>query len=492
LSSIEAAATQILIATYAAVLAVLTVYGLHRYWIVFLYWRHHKRPRSTRARPPLPADFRPVVTVQLPVYNERYVVERLIETVCALEYPRENLEIQVLDDSTDDTVAIASAMVERMRALGFDIHHLRRGTRAGYKAGALAWGLTRARGEFVAIFDADFMPPPGFLTATLPHFIDPRVGMVQTRWGHINAGYSMLTRLQALFLDGHFLLEHTARYKSGAFFNFNGTAGIWRARAITSAGGWSARTLTEDLDLSYRAQLAGWKFVYDPDFVCPAELPVDIHAFQTQQSRWTKGALQVARHILKDLWKARLPLHTKLEATVHLTGNLGYLLTIVVAVLLLPSLFLRDNISINLGLIEICIFLATSLSISFFYAFSQRELYPDWRWRMRDLPALLSFGIGMCASNARAVLDGIFGHESEFIRTPKYDIRSGGDSWVRKVYARGNRRNWRLHAAFCLYSLATLATAAFESHWAAVPFILLFVFGFGYVTGLSFLHAADR
>lgn len=467
-------------------------YGLHRYWIVFLYWRHHKKPVLASNRLSPPSTYHPVVTVQLPIFNERYVVERLIDSVCALDHPSERLEIQVLDDSTDDTVEIAARKVEAMRARGFDIQHLRRGTRDGFKAGALSWGLARSRGEFVAIFDADFMPPPGFLAATLPHFLDEKVGMVQTRWGHLNANYSLLTRLQALFLDGHFLLEHTARFKSGAFFNFNGTAGIWRRQAIETAGGWSARTLTEDLDLSYRAQLAGWKFVYDPDFVCPAELPVDIHAFQSQQSRWTKGALQVARHLLKDLWRAQLPFHTKLEATIHLTGNLGYLLTIVVAVLLLPSLYLRDAIPFDLGMIEMGIFIATSLSISFFYAVSQKELYPDWRRRMRDLPALLSFGIGMCASNARAVWDGVLGRGSEFVRTPKYDIRTAGDPWISKTYAGGRKGKWRGPASLLAYSLITLAAAASESQWAAVPFILLFVFGFGYVTSLSLLHAADR
>ncbi|MCB4756790.1 MAG: glycosyltransferase, partial [Elusimicrobia bacterium] len=268
---------------------------------------------------------------------------RLIDSICALDYPKEKLEIQVLDDSTDKTVQIVERKVAEKRSMGFNIQQLRRGTRSDFKAGALAWGLNIAKGEFIGIFDADFMPPSQFLKATLPYFSDSKVGMVQTRWGHVNPDYSLLTRLQALFLDGHFLLEHTARYKSGAFFNFNGTAGIWRKATIETSGGWSARALTEDLDLSYRAQLQGWKFVYVPEFVCPAELPVDINAFRTQQRRWTKGAIQVARYLLKDLWRARLPLHTKVEATAHLTANIGYLMVLVVGLLILPSLLFRSQ-----------------------------------------------------------------------------------------------------------------------------------------------------
>jgi cellulose synthase/poly-beta-1,6-N-acetylglucosamine synthase-like glycosyltransferase len=355
----------LVIFTYVFVLAILTFYGLHRYWIVYLYWKHHKWTQK-KPTPPFSSIEIPFVTIQLPLYNEMYVAERLLNQVCELDYPKDKLEIQVLDDSTDRTSDILESLIEKKKSLGFQISHLRRASRAGFKAGALAHGLAQSKGEFVAIFDADFMPPTGFLKATIPYFQDPTVGMVQTRWGHINADYSLLTRLQAVFLDGHFLLEHTARYKSGALFNFNGTAGIWRKSAIESAGGWSPRTLTEDLDLSYRAQLKGWKFVYDPDFVCPAELPVDIHAFLSQQKRWTKGALQVAKYILSDVWRSTLSFHAKIEATVHLTGNLGYLLTILVAVLLLPALYVRQSLSWNLGGLELFVFIATTISITFF------------------------------------------------------------------------------------------------------------------------------
>lgn len=481
--------SEVIVGLYAVSLTVLMLYGLHRYWILFLYWRHHKKAKPAEPLPKLSESSLPVVTVQLPLFNERYVAERLIDAVCRLDYPRERLEIQVLDDSTDETVDLVSKKVEEKRNSGFHIHHLRRARRTGFKAGALAWGLKKAAGEFIAVFDADFIPPPEFLMSTLPYFQEANVGMVQTRWSHLNAGYSLLTRLQAVFLDGHFLLEHTARYKSGAFFNFNGTAGVWRRKTIESAGGWNARTLTEDLDLSYRAQLAGWRFVFVPEFACPAELPVDIHAFRTQQNRWTKGALQVARYVLPDLWRAKIPLHTKIEATAHLTANVGYLLTMFVSLMLLPSLLLRKyTFWAGVEWFEIGVFIMMSVSIAFFYAVSQRELYPDWRWRVRDIPALMSFGIGMCVNNAAAVWSGIFGKRSEFVRTPKYDIRNGTDAWKRKAYARHRSDFWIVQILFAAYAAAAFVTAARTNNWAAVPFIGLFLFGFSYVAGLCILH----
>jgi len=285
-------------AAYLTLIVLLSLYGIHRYWILYLYYRYYKWAKPAPV-PPLP-DQLPIVTVQLPVYNERYVVERLVDAVCRMDYPKERLEVQVLDDSTDDTEKIVRAHVSRLGEQGFLIEHIRRNDRTGFKAGALAAGLAACRGEFIAIFDADFVPPADFLKKTLPYFGSPRIGMVQTRWGHLNENYSLLTWIQSIFLDGHFLIEHTARNRSGAFFNFNGTAGIWRKDAIVSSGGWQHDTLTEDLDLSYRAQMKGWQFVYLPDVVCPAELPVDINAFKTQQNRWTMGAIQTAKKNASD------------------------------------------------------------------------------------------------------------------------------------------------------------------------------------------------
>ncbi|MCB4757715.1 MAG: glycosyltransferase family 2 protein [Elusimicrobia bacterium] len=489
-STLYSLASSLVMGLYVALLGVLMIYGLHRFWIVYLYCRYHK---GRKGAPPHPKSFNaltaPVVTIQLPLYNEMYVAERLIDSICALDYPKEKLEIQVLDDSTDRTVQIVERKVAEKRAMGFDIHQLRRGTRTDFKAGALAWGLKIAKGEFIGIFDADFMPPSQFLKATLPYFSDSNVGMVQTRWGHVNQDYSLLTRLQALFLDGHFLLEHTARYKSGAFFNFNGTAGIWRKAAIETSGGWSARALTEDLDLSYRAQLQGWKFVYMPEFVCPAELPVDINAFRTQQRRWTKGAIQVARILLKDLWRAPLPLHTKVEATAHLTANVGYLLVFVAVLLLLPSLILRGHVfGGGIAIIEISVFFVSVFSMAFFYVFSQRELYPDWRWRIKDIPVLLSFGIGMSVSNAMAVWEGLTGQPSDFVRTPKYGIQRAGENWLKKDYARRKNPVALMPLFLTIYSGFTLYVALIRDNWAALPFIAMFIFGFSYLAGLSILQ----
>ena len=312
------------------------------------------------------------MTVQLPLYNERCVVERLLDAVGALDYPADRLEIQVLDDSTDETSALAAAAVERLRARGLAVAHLRRAHRRGFKAGALAAGLEAARGELIAVFDADFVPPPGFLTATVPSFADPAVGMVQARWEHLNREASLLTRVQALLLDGHFAVEHRARHVAGCFFNFNGTAGIWRRQAIADAGGWAHDTLTEDLDLSYRAQLAGWRFVYLPDVAVPAELPADAASFKAQQRRWAKGSLQTARKVLPRLLAARLPWRVKLEACAHLTANLSYPLMVALSLLLFPAMAARRGSARSLLLwVDAPLFVAATASVFTFYLASQ-------------------------------------------------------------------------------------------------------------------------
>ncbi len=305
---------------YFTILAVLSVYGVHRYEVIRTYFKHRKKATG---EPPMRFAQLPPVTIQLPVYNERYVIERLIDEITRMEYPRELLQIQVLDDSTDDTAPFAEALVDRYRALGFPIEYHHRTNRYGFKAGALQEGLETATGEFVAIFDADFIPPPDFLTRTIHHFADPSVGVVQTRWSYLNRDYSFLTEVEAMLLDGHFILEHGARSRAGYFFNFNGTAGILRRRMIEDAGGWQHDTLTEDSDLSYRAQLKGWRFVYMPGLECPSELPVDMHGFQVQQSRWAKGLTQCARKLLPMIFRADIPRRVKAEAFMHLTPNIS-------------------------------------------------------------------------------------------------------------------------------------------------------------------------
>jgi len=318
---------------YLTILTILAIYGVHRYHLVYLYLKHKDKvakPKSILAE-------RPRVTVQLPIYNEQYVVERLVEAACNIRYPRELLEIQVLDDSTDNTVEITAACVEKHRQLGFNIHHIHRTNRHGFKAGALENGLKTATGEFVAIFDADFIPAPNFLEDVVDYFSDSEVGMVQVRWGHINREYSFLTQVESVILDGHFVIEHGGRHCSGRFFNFNGTAGIWRRTAIETAGGWQHETLTEDTDLSYRAQLVGWKFLYLPRIVCPAELPVEMNSFKSQQARWAKGLIQTAIKLLPRILRSDVSWKIKVEAFFHLTANICYPLMIALSFLLLPE-----------------------------------------------------------------------------------------------------------------------------------------------------------
>ena len=316
---------------YFAVMIVLAIYGIHRYTLCYLYFKYRK---NYHPDPPRHFDELPRVTIQLPIFNEQFVIDRLIDAICAMEYPREKLEIQVLDDSTDETQEVAAAIVERYAALGHPIVYIHRTNRHGFKAGALDAGLKVAKGEYVAIFDADFVPPPDWLMKVIHHFAEPEIGMVQTRWTHMNRDYSMLTQIEAILLDGHFVIEHGARVRTGDFFNFNGTAGMWRIQAIVDGGGWQHDTLTEDTDLSYRSQLAGWKFKYLPEVECPSELPIEMTAFKTQQARWAKGLIQTSIKVLPLMFKSHVPRRIKVEAVYHLTANLSYPLMVIMSVLL--------------------------------------------------------------------------------------------------------------------------------------------------------------
>src|SRR3984957_1309875 len=409
---------------YFTVLAILSVYGLHRYDIIRTYFKHRKNAVS---QPPSLFEKLPKVTIQLPLYNERYVVERLIEETIKVDYPRELLQIQVLDDSTDDTHEFAEALCERYRNMGYPIEYLHRTNRHGFKAGALQEGLKTATGEFVAIFDADFIPPTDFLTRTVHHFVDSKVGLVQTRWSYLNREYNFLTEIEAMLLDGHFILEHGARSRSGCFFNFNGTAGIMRRSMVDDAGGWQHDTLTEDSDLSYRAQLKGWRFVYLPGLDCPSELPVEMHGFQVQQSRWAKGLTQVAKKLLPAILKADIPKRVKLEGFLHLTPNISYPLMIAVLALMLPVMIVRFYMGVwEMALIDFPLIAASFWSISAFYVIAQRELYPkNWKRSLLMLPMLMAVGVGLTIINTRAVLEALFGVETAFARTPKFMIESG-------------------------------------------------------------------
>src|SRR5947209_5878415 len=413
-----------LLIPYFTVLIILASYGIHRYVLVYMYYRNRKNRTDQPASHF--ADL-PGVTVQLPIFNEQFVIDRLVDAVCKMDYPREKLDIQVLDDSTDETVEVAHSVVQRYAAMGYPISYHHRGNRYGFKAGALQEGMKTAKGEFIAIFDADFSPPEDWLMRVIHHFSDPAIGMVQGRWTHLNRDYSLLTNVEAILLDGHFILEHGARSRSHVFFNFNGTAGMWRKRAIEDAGGWQHDTLTEDTDLSYRAQLKKWKFIYLEELECPAELPVEMTAFKTQQARWAKGLIQTAKKILPQVMKSDVSWRVKLEAWYHLTANISYPLMIALSVLLLPAMIIRFYQGLfQMLYIDLPLFLASTCSISSFYLTSQRELFPKtWKRTFAYLPFLMALGIGLTITNSKAVMEALFGIQSSFKRTPKFRIEQG-------------------------------------------------------------------
>jgi cellulose synthase/poly-beta-1,6-N-acetylglucosamine synthase-like glycosyltransferase len=474
-----------LLIPYFIVLIWLASYGIHRYTLVYLYYKHRKdRPQG----PPGYFAELPRVTVQLPIFNEQFVVERLVDTVCRLDYPKDKLDIQLLDDSTDETKGAARRLVERYAAEGYPISYHHRTNREGYKAGALREGLKTAQGEFVAIFDADFVPPADFLMRVIHYFTEAKVGMVQGRWSHINRNYSFLTNVEAILLDGHFILEHGARSRSNVFFNFNGTAGMWRRQAIEEAGGWQHDTLTEDTDLSYRAQLKGWKFVYLEDVECPAELPVEMTAFKTQQARWAKGLIQTGKKILPRVLASDAPLHTKIEAWYHLTANISYPLMIMLSVLLLPAMIIRFYQGwFQMMYIDLPLFLASTFSISSFYLVSQRELFPrKWPRALVYLPFLMALGIGLTITNTKAVIEALIGKESAFARTPKYRVVSKQDKVVTGKYRK--RLGWVPWVELLIgsYFALTVYYAVENENFITVPFLLLFVVGY-WATGLMSL-----
>ena len=475
----------LILATYFFVLVILAVYGWHRYYLVYLYMKN-------KGRQPEPAgafEALPPVTIQLPIYNEMYVADRLIDAVCQIDYPRDLLEIQVLDDSTDETRAVAEQAVRRNAARGVDITYIHRTDRTGFKAGALESAMKVAKGEYIAIFDADFIPTTDFLRRTVPFFVDPAIAMVQARWGHINQEYSLLTKIQAVLLDGHFVLEHGGRNRAGLFFNFNGTAGIWRRSAIIDAGGWQHDTLTEDLDLSYRAQLRGWKFVFLPDLVAPAEVPVEMNAFKSQQHRWAKGSIQTCRKLLPRILRSKAPLGVKVEAFFHLTANFNYPLMCVLSVLMAPSMAIRYNMGwYEMLLIDVPLFFAATASVANFYMVCQRELHVDWLTRARYLPFLMSIGIGLAINNTKAVFEALFNKQTEFARTPKYRIEAQADDWMGKKYRQSFVVQPMIELALGLYFTATVFYALANGIYGTLPFLVLFQIGFLYTGLLSIIQ----
>ncbi len=478
----------VILTVYFSILTVLSVYGAHRLWMLILYYRHKKHE-------PIPAggpDFRPHVTVQLAIFNEINVVERLLDHTVKMRWPKDKLEIQVLDDSTDDSVLVTKAVCDRYRALGYDIAYIHRTDRTGYKAGALDNGLNTAKGAFVAMFDADFIPTEDFLEHAVPHFADDKVAFIQGCWDHINRDFSILTQVQAILLDGHFVFEHTARNRSKAFFNFSGTAGMWRVSAIADAGGWQHDTITEDADLSYRAQLAGWKGIYLKDLVVPAELPVEVNAFKSQQHRWAKGNAQVIRKLMKTIWKSDASLHTKMECWFHLTANCNYMLMVVLALIMVPCMVLRAGTPWYwLLATDAPFFLLNAVSVGLYFGLSQREVYNNKNWtsRLKYIPGLMSLGIGLGLNQAKAVLEGFFTSDVEFVRTPKLGVDAHGKTASNRAYKVPKSLVTFLEAAFAIYYFGALLFAIWIQKWASVPFLWLFFSGFAWISSLSLLDS---
>ncbi|MCK9524207.1 MAG: glycosyltransferase family 2 protein [Proteobacteria bacterium] len=471
----------VLIGAYLTVFGCLAFYGFHRSHLTYLFFKTKNNvPKPQRI---FSDEELPRVLVQLPLFNERYVCERLIDAVAEFDYPKDRLEIQVLDDSTDDTTEIAQRKVEEVAQLGFNITLIHRDDRHGFKAGALENGLNMTKSDFVAVFDADFVPPKSILRDTVHFFSDPNVGMVQARWGHLNGDYSMLTRIQSLMLDGHFVIEHGARQRSGRFFNFNGTAGIWRIATIADAGGWHHDTLTEDMDLSYRAQLKGWTFYYLPEIIAPAEIPVEMASFKSQQHRWAKGSIQVCKKMLPTILKADVPFKVKMEAFFHLTNNFAYLLMIMLALLLMPNLLVRTQHGwVEVLLIDLPLFMGTTFSIGMFYVTAHRALYGDiWRALLK-VPLLMSLGIGLSINNAKAVFEGILGHETPFVRTAKHGvIENKKDSFAKKSYRAKKGLVSAVELFFAAYFMVTIYFAIKGGHYVSLPFLFIFLFGYLYV-----------
>jgi len=480
----------IILILYFTILAVLAVYGAYRVKQVIDFWRYRKfvpQPKGKFVEEDLPH-----ITVQLPLFNEMYVTQRLVKAITEIDYPREKLQIQVLDDSTDETMKIARETVVKYASQGIDIQYIHRLDRTGFKAGALENGLKFAKGELLAIFDADFVPKPDCLRKLVDFFTDPLVGCAQMRWSHINGNYNLLTRLQTIMLDGHFVVEQTTRNRTGGFFNFNGTAGIWRRDAIAMSGGWQHDTLTEDTDLSFRAQLMGWKFVYLLDEEAPAEIPVEINAFKAQQRRWAKGVMQVGIKLYPRIWRSRLPMRVRLEMFFRLTGNISYPLMIVASFLQFPLLLVRYNQPFyHLMILDLPLLFFSSISVFLFYGTAVWYLDKKRAPRLLHLPLVMALGLGLAFSNARAVLEALFGIKSDFIRTPKYRVEKTHDeTWKLKKYKRKRGLLPLLELSFSLYFLLAILYAIRLHMWGTVPFLFLFFFGFGYMGIMSLVQSA--
>lgn len=479
-----------LLIPYFGILVILSIYGLHRYETIRRYVKYRKNlPQAPQKR----FEQLPKVTIQLPLYNERFVVARLLEAVSKIEYPRELLQIQVLDDSTDETHPYTERLCNEYKATGLPIEYRHRTNRHGYKAGALQEALATASGELIAIFDADFVPHRDFLTRTVHFFVEPNVGVVQTRWSYLNRDFSILTQVEAMLLDGHFVLEHGARCGSGLFFNFNGTAGILRRKMIDDAGGWQHETLTEDSDLSYRAQLKGWRFIYVPEVECPSELPIETYGFQVQQARWAKGLTQVSKKLLPQIIKADVPARVKIEAFLHLTPNISYPLMLVISMLMLPVMIVRFYMGVfQMVVIDLPLIIASFWSISAFYLYAQRELRPKTWWKsIAFLPMLMGAGVALTVSNSKGVIEALLGIKTSFARTAKYAVGTER-ARIRPVeYRRSSGLLPYIELVIGTYFVFMVEFAIETYNFFAIPFLLLFVCGY-YWAGLSTIYQEHR
>jgi len=488
------------LALYFVSILVLSVFGSHGFVLVYYYFKNKKEEAEGRKRKLSPKTLEelfgdeknyPNVTIQLPIYNELYVVSRLLDAVSRIEYPKEKLQIQVLDDSTDETVQVVALKVMELKRKGFDIEHIRRGTREGFKAGALKYGLKFAKGDFIAIFDADFVPKSDFLKKTLPYFyLDGNIGMVQTRWEHLNDNYSLLTQAQALALNGHFIMEQYVRNESGFFITFNGTGGIWRKSCIEDAGGWETDTLAEDMDLSYRAQLKKWKFIFLKDVVSPAELPAEINALKSQQFRWTKGAIEVGLKYLKEIWRENLPLKLKLEATFQLTNNFVFPFILLTALLNPMVVVIKESGDYNWYYFIMGAFVLPFFGPFLVYTLAQREIYSNWKDKILLFPLFLAGSMGLAVNNTRAVILALLRKKTEFVRTPKYGIESEEEKWETKKYV-ASRVEWVTYVEIllALYMFAGMMISVYYLELAAIPFQVMFFAGFSFIGILSIKHS---
>lgn len=461
---------------YTICLTVIFIFSLGQAYLIYFYLKSSANKTDKVTTPKI----LPIVTVQLPLFNELYVTERLINSVCNLDYPISKLEIQVLDDSNDDSLLLTSKIIKDKIKEGFNIKHITRTKNIGFKAGALQNGLSIAEGSLIAIFDADFLPEPNFIKQLIPYFENPNIGMVQSRWGHINKNYSLLTKIQSFGLDGHFTIEQTGRNKANLFMNFNGTAGIWRKQCIEDAGGWQHDTLTEDLDLSYRAQLKGWMFKYVEELTTPAELPVELNAFKSQQHRWTKGAIETSKKMVKEIWKADVGIKKKIFGSLHLLNSYVFLFVFLTSILSIPVLFIKNNTLIPAIYFQLLsVFMIGFIIVTVFYLIANFAKKESLNAFAKLFPMFLSVSMALSFHNSIAVLEGIFNFKSDFIRTPKFNLTHIKQSFKDNIYIKQKLpKSFYTEMFLCAYFLLGVIAAFYYNDYGLLPFHLMLFIGF--------------